>query len=183
VTQWLRCCATNRKVAASIPAGVTWIFHWHKILPIALWPWGRLSRWRKWAPGAFPGGKGGRCVSLTTLPPPCAVVMKSGNLNFLEPSGRFQACNGTALPLSLWSLLLAFSGLRLWIGVCLLEWHGWNCIAWWDSVLPVFTCVSATFIVRAFRCFEENYCLLLQGECIRFRWKFTAASTWIALIP
>jgi len=25
--------------------------------------------------------------------------MKSGNLNFLEPSGPFQACNGTALPL------------------------------------------------------------------------------------
>ena len=36
---------------------------------------------------------------LTTLPPPCAVVMKSGNLNFLEPSGPLQACNGTALPL------------------------------------------------------------------------------------
>ena len=32
------------------------------------------------------------------LPPPCAVVMKSGNLNFLEPSGPLQACNGTALP-------------------------------------------------------------------------------------
>jgi hypothetical protein len=28
----------------------------------------------------------------------CAVVMKSGNLNFLEPSGPLQACNGTALP-------------------------------------------------------------------------------------
>ena len=27
--------------------------------------------------------------------------MKSGNLNFLEPSGPFQACNGTALPLLL----------------------------------------------------------------------------------
>jgi hypothetical protein len=26
-------------------------------------------------------------------------VMKSGNLNFLEPSGPLQACNGTALPL------------------------------------------------------------------------------------
>jgi hypothetical protein len=33
-----------------------------------------------------------------TLPPSCAVVMKSGNLNFLEPSGPLQACNGTALP-------------------------------------------------------------------------------------
>jgi hypothetical protein len=33
------------------------------------------------------GGKGGRCIRLTTLPPSCAVVMKSGNLNILEPSG------------------------------------------------------------------------------------------------
>ena len=40
---WLRCCATNRKVTGSIPAGVIGIFHWHKILPIALWPWGRFS--------------------------------------------------------------------------------------------------------------------------------------------
>ena len=47
---------------------------------------------------ATPGGKGGRCVRLTTLPPSCAVVMKSGNLNFLEPSGPLQTCNGTALP-------------------------------------------------------------------------------------
>ena len=35
------------------------------------------------------------------LPPSCAVVTKSGNLNFLEPSGPVQACNGTALPLPL----------------------------------------------------------------------------------
>ena len=33
-----------------------------------------------------------------SLPPSCAVVMKSGNLNFLEPSGPLQACNGTVLP-------------------------------------------------------------------------------------
>jgi len=51
-----------------------------------------------WLPGVFPGGKGGRCVTLTTLPPSCAVVMKSGNLNFLQPSGPLQARNGTALP-------------------------------------------------------------------------------------
>ena len=50
-------------------------------------------------------GKGGRYVRLTTLPPSCAVVMKSGNPNFLEPSGPRQACNGTALPL----LAVAFS--------------------------------------------------------------------------
>ena len=46
----------------------------------------------------FPGGKGGRCVRLTNLPPSCAVVMKSGNLNFLETSGPLQASNGTDLP-------------------------------------------------------------------------------------
>jgi hypothetical protein len=51
--------------------------------------------------GVFPGGKGGRCVRLISLPPFCAVVMKSGNLNFLETSGPLQACNGTALPLPL----------------------------------------------------------------------------------
>ena len=32
------------------------------------------------------------------LPPYCAVVTKSGSLNFSEPSGPVQACNGTALP-------------------------------------------------------------------------------------
>jgi len=34
------------------------------------------------------------------LPTFCAVVMKSRNLNFLEPIGSVQACNGTALTLS-----------------------------------------------------------------------------------
>ena len=46
-------------------------------------------------------GKGCRFLRLTNLPPSLAVVMKSGNLNFLEPSGPLQACNGTALPLLL----------------------------------------------------------------------------------
>ena len=52
-------------------------------------------------PGRFPGGKSGRCVSLTNLPPFCAVVMKSGPLNFLEPSWPLQDCNGTSLTFTL----------------------------------------------------------------------------------
>ena len=40
-------------------------------------------------------------VVARTLPPSCAVVMKSGNLNFLEPFGPLLACSGMAL---LWLL-------------------------------------------------------------------------------
>ena len=58
-------------------------------------------------------GKGGRCGRLTTLPPSCAVVMKAGNLKFLEPSGPLQAYNGTAVPLNRviiqWSIKSLFS--------------------------------------------------------------------------
>ena len=61
-------------------------------------------------PGAFPGGKSGRRLRLTVLPPSCAVVMKCGKLNFLEPSGPLQACNGTALPLLRLSIGSAHSG-------------------------------------------------------------------------
>jgi len=42
VAQWLRCCATNRKVAGSIPDGVM-KFVIDIILPIALWLWGPLG--------------------------------------------------------------------------------------------------------------------------------------------
>ena len=45
------------------------------------------------------------------LPASCAVVTKSGNLNFLEPCGPVQACNGTALPLPLLYTVFA----RIWI--------------------------------------------------------------------
>jgi len=32
------------------------------------------------------------------LPPSCVVDKKSGNFNFLEPSGLLRTCNGTPLP-------------------------------------------------------------------------------------
>ena len=60
----------------------------------------RYGLWVRSVPGAFSGGKGGRCVRLTTLPTSYAVVVKSGNLNFLEPSGPLQVCNGTDYLLS-----------------------------------------------------------------------------------
>ena len=50
-------------------------------------------------PGIFPGGKGGRCLGLTTLPPSCADFLKFRSLNLLEPSEPGQACNGIVLSL------------------------------------------------------------------------------------
>jgi len=51
----------------------------------------------------------------------CAVVMKSGNLNFLEPSGPVQVCNGTLLPLLL-LLLYVYVYMKshiIFIAVCI----------------------------------------------------------------
>jgi hypothetical protein len=45
-----------------------------------------------------PGGKGGRCVRLTTYHFHVPIVKKSGDLNLLEACRLVQACNGTALP-------------------------------------------------------------------------------------
>jgi len=49
----------------------------------------------------FLGGKGGRCVGPTTLPPYVSIVLKSGSPILMEPSGLVQACNGIAVPLHL----------------------------------------------------------------------------------
>ena len=99
VAQWLRCCATNRKVAGSIPAGISGFFIVIKSFRSHYSPGVDSASNINECQEHFLGGKGGRCVRLTTLPPSCAVVTKSGNLNFLEPSGPLQTCNRTDLPL------------------------------------------------------------------------------------
>ena len=47
------------------------------------------------------------------LPPSCAFVTKSGNLNFLESSGPVQACNGTALPALLYVFKFIHENMRV----------------------------------------------------------------------
>jgi len=54
------------------------------------------------------GGKGGPVRKADNLPPSCAVVTKSGSLNFLETSGPLQACNGTASPCYVFPIHLYF---------------------------------------------------------------------------
>ena len=96
VAQWLRCCATNRKVAGSIPSGVSGFFIDVNTFRSHYGPGVDSASNRNEYHEYFLGGKGGRCLRLTTSPQSCAVVMKSRSLNFLEPYGPVQACDGTA---------------------------------------------------------------------------------------
>jgi hypothetical protein len=61
------------------------------ILPVALGPWSQLNLQQKWVPGIFPGGKGGQCVGLTTLPPSCADCL---NIWEPQPPGSLMTCQG-----------------------------------------------------------------------------------------
>ena len=68
VAEWLKRCATSQTVPGSIPGGVTGFFS--DIFPsnstVAL---GSTQPLVKMSTRNIPGGKGGRCVSLTTSPP------------------------------------------------------------------------------------------------------------------
>ena len=84
----------HEKDAASIPAGVSGIFIDIKSFRSHYGPGVDSASNRNEYKEYFLGGKGGRCVRLTTYHHPGAVVTKSVSLNFLEPSGSVQACNG-----------------------------------------------------------------------------------------
>jgi len=94
--QWLKCCATNRKVAGSIPAGISGFFIDIKSFRSHYGP-GVDSASNRNEYKEYFLGKRRPVRKADNLPPYCAVVTKSGNPNFLEPSGPVQACNGTAL--------------------------------------------------------------------------------------
>ena len=88
---WLRNCATSRKVAGSIPDGVTGFFHWHnpsgRTMALGVDSASNRNEYQEY----FLGAKGGRCVGLTTLP-----ASSAGCLEILEPQppGTLRACPG-----------------------------------------------------------------------------------------
>ena len=94
-------CATNRKVAGSIPAGVSGFFIDIKSFRSHYGPGVDSASNRNEYLEYFLGVKKRPVRKADNLPPSCAVVTKSGSLNFLEPSGPVQACNGTVFFTSL----------------------------------------------------------------------------------
>jgi len=96
---WLRHCATSRKFAGSVPDVVIGIFHCHNpsgcTMALGLTqPLTEMStRNISWGVKAA-GAKGWQPYHLHV-----PIILKSGSLNLLEPSGPVQACHGIALPL------------------------------------------------------------------------------------
>jgi len=96
---WLRHCAANGKVAGSITDVVIGVFI-DIILPVALWHWVRQAFNRNEYPELPPGG-GGRWKAAGVegwqlYHHHVLIVLKSGSLTFLEPSGPVQVCSGMA---------------------------------------------------------------------------------------
>ena len=65
-----RHCTTSWEDAGLIPDEANEIFHW--FLLATLWSWDRLSLAEMSTRHISWGGKGSRCIGLTTLPPSCA---------------------------------------------------------------------------------------------------------------
>ena len=83
IAQWLKCCATNRKVAGSIPAAVSGFFIDIKSFRSHYGPGVDSASNRNEYQENFLGVKAAGAKA-DNLPPSCAVVTKSGSLNFLR---------------------------------------------------------------------------------------------------
>jgi hypothetical protein len=103
VAEWVRHCATNRKVAGSIPDGVIGIFQWQSFRPhygsgVDLAP--NRNEYQEYFRGVKAAGAEGWQPCHLHVP----IVLKSGNLNLLETSGPVKACNGIALLLRIFNV-------------------------------------------------------------------------------
>ena len=112
---WLRHGLTSRKVAGSIPDGVIGIFRWHN-------PSGRTMALGSNQPLTEMSTRNiswGAGVNVAFHVP---IVLKSGNLNLLEPSGPVPALNKFALPFcfTIALPLLPAPAFMVWTGtICL----------------------------------------------------------------
>jgi len=87
VAQWLWCRATNRKVADSIPAGVSGFFIDIKYFRSHYGPGVDSASNRNEYQEYFLGGKGGRCVRLKTYHHPVPLSRNLGALTSWNPLG------------------------------------------------------------------------------------------------
>ena len=87
VAQWLRCCATNRKVAGLIAASVSGVFIDIKYFRSHYGPGVDSASNRNEYQEYFLGGKGGRCVRLATYHHPVPLSRNLGTLTSWSPLG------------------------------------------------------------------------------------------------
>jgi hypothetical protein len=125
VAEWLRRCATSRTVPGSIPGGVTGFFS--DIFPSdRSMERGSIQPLMKMSTRNIPGGKGGRCLRLTTSLPSCAECHEIWDP---KPPETLWACYGAPLPLPLhvkyhrlssnWSITWSFRLIqRLYMASC-----------------------------------------------------------------
>jgi len=108
VAQWLRCCATNRKVAVSIAAGVTGFFIDIKSFRSYYGPVVDSAFNKNKCQVYFLGVKGGRCVRLTTYHQPVPLSRNLGALTSWKLLGLSRPVMGL-LYLYTWLLMSIFS--------------------------------------------------------------------------
>ena len=84
---WLKSCSTRRKVGGSIPDGVRTFHSFRKRYGPDFDSVSKRNEYQKYCLG----GKGGRWVGLTTLPPSCADCLEIWEP---EPSRNLRACPG-----------------------------------------------------------------------------------------
>jgi len=92
-----RCCATNRKVAGSIPAGVSGFFIDIKSFRSHYGTGVDSASNRNEYQEYFLGGKGGRCVRLTTYLHPVPLSWNLRTLTSWNPLGLSRPVMGVAL--------------------------------------------------------------------------------------
>ena len=94
VAQWLRSCATNLNVAGSIPAGVSGFFIDIKSFRSHYGPGVDSVSNRNEYQECFLGGKGGRCVRLTTYHYPVPLSRNLGTLTSWNPLSHSRPVTG-----------------------------------------------------------------------------------------